>query len=59
MRQIKQVVKSDLEDFYSDLHLIMLLNYACFLDPRFKSLSFLTDEDRKVFYTLLKRKQRT
>ena len=26
---------------------MMLLNIACFLDPRFKSLSFLSDEDRK------------
>ena len=25
----------------------MLLNKACFLDPRFKSLSFLSDENRK------------
>ena len=47
MKQIKQVVKSDLEDRYSDPHLMMLLNKACFLDPRFKSLSFLSDEDRK------------
>ena len=47
MKQIKQVVKSDLEDRYSDPNLMMLLNKACFLDPRFKSLSFLSDEDRK------------
>ena len=47
MKQIKQVVKSELEDRYSDPHLMMLLNKACFLDPRFKSLSFLSDEDRK------------
>ena len=47
MKQIKQVVKPDLEDRYSDPHLMMLLNKACFLDPRFKSLSFLSDEDRK------------
>ena len=46
MKQIKQVVKSDLENDYSDPH-HMLLNKACFLDPRFKSLSFLSDEDRK------------
>ena len=47
IKQIKQVVKSDLEDRYSDPHLMMLLNKACFLDPRFKSLSFLSDENRK------------
>ena len=47
MKQIKQVVKSDLEDHYSDPHLMMLLNKACFLHPCFKSLSFLSDEDRK------------
>ena len=47
IKQIKQVVKSDLEDCYSDPHLVMLLNKACFLDPRFKSLSFLSDENRK------------
>ena len=59
MKQIKQVVKSDLEDCYSDPHLMMLLNEACFLDPRFKSLSFLSDEDRKSVLFLLKRKQHT
>ena len=59
MKQIKQVVKSDLEDRFSDPHLMMLLSKACFLDPCFKSLSFLSDEDRKVFYFLLKRKQHT
>ena len=47
IKQIKQVVKSDLEDRYSDSHLMMLLNKACFLDPRFKSLSFLSEENRK------------
>ena len=46
-KQIKPVVMSDLEDRYSDPHLMMLLNKAYFLDPRFKSLSFLSDEDRK------------
>lgn len=47
MKQIKQVLKSDLEDRYSDPHLMILLNKACFLDPCFKSLSFLSDKDRK------------
>ena len=47
MTQIKWVVKSDLEDRYSDPNLMMLLNKACFLDPCFKLLSFLSDEDRK------------
>ena len=47
IKQIKQVVKSDLEDGYSDSHLMMLLNKACFLDPRFKSLSFLSEKNRK------------
>ena len=47
VKQIKQVIKSDLEDRYFDPHLMMLLNKACFLDPRFKSLSFLSNEDRK------------
>ena len=46
-KQIKQVVKSDLENHYCDPHHMMLLNKACFLDPRFKSLSFLSEEDRK------------
>ena len=43
----EQVVKSDLEDCYSDPHLMMLVNKACFLHPCFKSLSFLSDEDKK------------
>ena len=47
IKQIKQVVKSDLKDRYSDSHLMMLLNKACLLDPRFKSLSFLSEENRK------------
>ena len=59
MKQMKQVVKPDLKDRYYDPHLMMLLNKACSLDPCFKSLSFLSDEDRKVFYFLLKRKQHT
>ena len=46
-KQIKQVVKSDLENCYCDPHLMMLLNKTCLLDPRFKSLSFLSEEDRK------------
>ena len=47
IKQIKQVVKSDLEDRYPDPDLMMLLNKACFLDRRFKSLSFLSDKNRK------------
>ena len=57
IKQIKQVVKSDLEDRYSDSHLMMLLNKACFLDPRFKSLSFLSEKIEKMLFVLLKRKQ--
>jgi len=47
MKGIKQVVKSDLQDRYSDPDLMLLLNKACFLDPRFKSLSFLSEKDKK------------
>ena len=47
MEGIKQTVKSDLEDRYSKPQLMPLLinNKACFLDPRFKSLSFLSEKD--------------
>ena len=39
-------MKSDLEDHYSDPHLMILINKACFLDSRFKSLLFLSDKNR-------------
>jgi len=44
MKGIKQTVKSNLEDCYSDPQLMLLLNKACFLDPCIKSLSFLSEE---------------
>jgi len=46
MKEIKQTVKSDLEDHYFDPQLMLSLNKACFLDPRFKLLSFLSEEYR-------------
>ena len=46
MKGIKPTVKSDLEDHYSDSQLMLLLYKACFLDPHFKSLSFLSEEYR-------------
>ena len=45
-KEIKKVVKTDLENRYADLQVKELLNKACFLDPRFKSLSFLSEEEK-------------
>ena len=39
---------SNLKGCYIESSVAQLLNKACFLDPRFKSLSFLSDEDKKA-----------
>ena len=47
-KEIKKAVKTDLENRYNDPQVEELLNKACFLDPRFKSLSFLTEEEKNM-----------
>lgn len=45
-KEIKTAVKADLENRYTNPEVQELLNKACFLDPRFKSLSFLSEEEK-------------
>ena len=52
-KEIKKTVKLDLESHYQDTQVGELLNKACFLNPRFKSLSFLTEEERRYIRLLL------
>ena len=52
-KEIKKAVKLDLESRYQDTKVEELLNKACFLDPRFKSLSFLTEEERRYIRLLV------
>ena len=42
-----------METRYSDLQVEELLNKACFLDPHFKSFSFLSEEDKKYVMLLV------
>ena len=46
-KNVKKAVLTDLKSRYNDVAVETLLNAACFLDPRFKSLSFLTEEQRE------------
>ena len=46
-KSIKESLKNNLSGRYSG-KTMDLLNKACFLDPRFRSLSFLTAEEKKV-----------
>ena len=52
-KEIKKAVKTDLENCYQDPHVEELLNKACFLDPRFKSLSFLPEQERRFIRLLV------
>jgi len=52
-KEIKKAVKTDLENRYQDPQVEELLNKACFLDPRFKSLSFLPEVERRFIRSLL------
>ena len=51
-KEIKKAVKTDLENCYQDPQL-EVLNKACFLDPRFKSLSFLPEAERRFIRSLV------
>ena len=52
-KEIKKVVKTDLENRYQDPQVEEVLNKACFLDPRFKSLSFLPEAERRFIRSLV------
>ena len=47
-KSLKRAMLSNLKGRYIESSVAQLLNKACFLDPRFKSLSFLSDEDKKA-----------
>ena len=42
-KTMKKIMMGDLKDRYNDV--MSLINKACFLDPRFKALAFMTDDD--------------
>lgn len=52
-KQIKKTVKADLENRYQDPQVEEVMNKACFLDPRFKSLSFLPEVERRYITSLV------
>ena len=52
-KEIKKAVKMDLENRYQDPEVEEVLNKACFLDPRFKSLSFLPEAQRNFIISLV------
>jgi len=52
-REIKKAIKTDLENRYSDPQIEELLNKVCFLDPHFKSLSFLSEQEKKYVMLLV------
>ena len=43
-KTMKEIMMGDLKDRYDDV--MSLINKACFLDPRFKALAFMTDSDK-------------
>jgi len=45
LKTIKTVMHTNLVDYYKGL-VLRLLNTAAYLDPKFKTLSFLPDDDR-------------
>ena len=52
-KEIKKAVKMDLENRYQDPQVEEVLNKACFLDPRFKSLSFLLEAERNFIISMV------
>ncbi len=45
-REMKEAMQNDLKTRYKDESVRLFLHVACLLDPRFKSLDFLTEEER-------------
>ena len=48
VKEMKEVLKAHLTAEYSKCESSLLLNKACFLDPRFKSLSYLEEEEKQA-----------
>ena len=45
-KEIKKSIREKLEDSYTNAHAFSIINKSCFLNPRFKDLRFLPQEDR-------------
>jgi len=51
---MKRVLLTDLQRRYTDLSVGEILHKACFLDPRFKSLSFFLEETKRGIMLVIK-----
>ena len=54
IKQLKQTVKQNLQLWYQDSVTSKLLDIACFLDPRFKELPFLSAIERTALHNLVR-----
>ena len=54
-KEIKKAVKTDLDNCCQEPQVEEVLNKACFLDPRFKSLSFLPEAERRFIKSLVEK----
>ena len=48
IKTLKNAVLKDLQTRYTNLSVVDILDKACFLDPRFKSLSFYSEAERVI-----------
>ena len=53
-KTIKKTLMGDLKDHYNGV--MNLINTACLLDPRFKALAFLADNDKKNIIKTVEKK---
>ena len=54
IKQLKEAVKQNLQQCYQDPETAKLLDIACFLDPRFKELPFLSAVERTALHNLVR-----
>ena len=54
IKQLKEAVKKNLEQRYQSSEVSKLLDVACFLDPRFKELPFLSVTERSRLYNMVR-----
>ena len=57
IKQLKEAVKQNLQQRYQDPETAKLLDIACFLDPRFKELPFLSVVERTALHNLVREEQ--
>ena len=55
VKAIKKTLMADLKDHYSEMEVMSLINKACSLDPRFKSLAFLAESDKKGIINIVEK----